>query len=108
MIPENLDVRPRCPIRTTMELIGGKWKLLIIFGLAPQALRLSQLKKRIPDISEKMLIQELKLLVESELVERIDHQEAPPRVTYQLTDKGRKVLPLIEEMRHFATEYEKK
>jgi len=98
-------VTPRCPIRTTLELVGGKWKLLILFQLAEQPLRYSQLKRQIPDISEKMLIQELKLLADSRLVKRINYGEVPPRVDYKLTDKGRNALPLIEEMRNFALAY---
>ena len=99
-------VTARCPIRTALELIGGKWKLLILFQLSGPALRLSVLKRRIPDISEKMLIQELKSLVDSELVSRVNYGEVPPRVEYALTEKGRSALPLIEAMRIFAADYE--
>jgi DNA-binding HxlR family transcriptional regulator len=107
MSVELIKITPRCPIRTTLELIGGKWKLLIIFQLTEKPLRLSQLKRQIPDISEKMLIQELKLLMESELVKRTNYGEVPPRVEYELTQKGIKVLPLIGEMKNFAEAYQK-
>ena len=99
-------VTARCPIRTTLELVGGKWKLMIIFQLAKNPLRLSELKKAIPDISEKMLIQELKKLVDSQLVTRKNYGEVPPRVSYQLNDIGHKVLPVLFEMKNFATHYE--
>ena len=56
-----VNVTLRCPIRTTIELVGGKWKLLILFQLSIRPFRLSELKRQIPDISEKMLIQELNL-----------------------------------------------
>jgi DNA-binding HxlR family transcriptional regulator len=102
-----INITARCPIRTTLELIGGKWKLLILFQLAEQPLRFSELKRQIPDISEKMLIQELKTLAESKLVNRINHGEVPPRVEYELTERGRHALPLIEEMRNFALAYER-
>jgi DNA-binding HxlR family transcriptional regulator len=105
MKEEVIKITARCPIRTTIELIGGKWKLLIVYQLAGNALRLSELKKRLPDISEKMLIQELKNLVESQLVSRTNHGEVPPRVEYALTEKGHLVLPLIAEMRNFAIQY---
>jgi len=98
-------ITARCPIRTTLELLGGKWRLLIIFQLAEQPLRYSELRRQIPDISEKMLIQELKFLADSQLVERINYGEVPPRVEYKLTDKGRNALPLIAEMRNFALAY---
>ncbi len=98
-------ITARCPIRTTLELLGGKWRLLIIFQLAEQPLRYSELRRQIPDISEKMLIQELKFLADSQLVERINYGEVPPRVEYKLTNKGRNALPLIAEMRNFARAY---
>ncbi len=103
-----IKVTARCPIRTTLELLGGKWKLLIIFQLAEAPLRLSELRRRIPDISEKMLIQELKSLTENHLILRENYGEVPPRVEYSLTDKGKNALPLIGSMRNFAMEYEQK
>ncbi|WP_026999424.1 winged helix-turn-helix transcriptional regulator [Eisenibacter elegans] len=106
MSKEALRVSNRCPIRTTLELLGGKWKLLILFQLSGEALRLSALKKAIPDISEKMLIQELKNLTDSGLVLRQNYGEVPPRVEYRLSEKGQKALPLIAQMRDFALAYE--
>ncbi|MEM8524977.1 MAG: helix-turn-helix domain-containing protein [Bacteroidota bacterium] len=103
---EIIKVTARCPIRTTLELVGGKWKLLILYQLSGEALRLSALKRQIPDISEKMLIQSLKDLVDSKLVERKNFGEVPPRVEYSLTAIGHKVMPLITEMRNFAQLYE--
>jgi DNA-binding HxlR family transcriptional regulator len=101
-----LKVTARCPIRTTTDLLGGKWKLLILFQLAPNPLRPSELKRLIPDISEKMLIQELKTLCDSRLVSRKNFGEVPPKVLYELTAIGHKIMPLIAEMRNFALEYE--
>ena len=98
-------VTAKCPIRTTLELVGGKWKLLILSRLFEKPLRLSELKKTIPDISEKMLIQELKILIDSELIKRINFGEVPPRVEYSILEKGRNVKPLIEQMEIFAKAY---
>lgn len=103
---EKSKVTPRCPIRTTLELLGGKWKLLIIQELAKGPIRLSQLKKQIPDISEKMLIQELKHLVNSDLASRKNFGEVPPRVEYSITEQGKKALPLIKELAQFGMQYE--
>lgn len=101
----SIQITPRCPIRTTLELVGGKWKLLILFQLFKGSLRLNELKKSIPDISEKMLIQELKNLVDSDLVSRKNFGEVPPRVEYALTEKGKAAMPLIEAMRDFGLGY---
>ena len=106
MNEEIIKVTARCPIRTTLELVGGKWKLLIVYQLVKEPLRLSALKRQIPDISEKMLIQTLKSLVESKLVERKNFGEVPPRVEYKLTAIGHQIMPLISEMRNFAQVYE--
>lgn len=108
MVKEKIYVTARCPIRTTLEMIGGKWKLLILQQLYNnKELRLSELKSMIPDISEKMLIQELKTLVESALVHRENYGEVPPRVGYALTEKGAHIKPLIDAMINFARLYEK-
>jgi DNA-binding HxlR family transcriptional regulator len=102
---EQVHITARCPIRTTLELVGGKWKLLILHQLAATPLRFGVLRTSIPDISEKMLIQELKTLVDSDLVSRKNFGEVPPRVEYALTDKGRHAMPLIREMSAFAHKY---
>ncbi|MBK6905537.1 MAG: helix-turn-helix transcriptional regulator [Saprospirales bacterium] len=104
---EVIKVTARCPIRTTLELIGGKWKLLIVFQLAAKPLRLSELKRLIPDVSEKMLIQELKNLIDSKLAVRKNFGEVPSRVEYELTPIAHKLIPLIHEMKRFAASYEK-
>jgi DNA-binding HxlR family transcriptional regulator len=101
-----IKVTARCPIRTTIELVGGKWKLLIVFQLAEKPARLSDLKRQIPDISEKMLIQELKNLTDSRLVERHNFGEVPPKVEYSLTAMGHKVMPLITAMRDLGLMYQ--
>lgn len=95
----------QCPIRTTLDLLGGKWRLLIIAQLKEEQKRLSVLKRDIPEISEKMLIQELKFMVESRLVFRKNYGEVPPRVEYGLTEAGKLVLPLLGHMKDFAEGY---
>ena len=99
-------ITARCPIRTTLELVGGKWKLMLIFQLSSKPLRLSELKRAIPDISEKMLIQELKKLIDSHIVTRKNFGEVPPKVEYHLNDIGFQVLPLLAAMKNFAQQYE--
>lgn len=99
------EISARCPIRTTLELVGGKWKLLIVYQLGIKNQRLSELKRNIPDASEKMLIQELKHLVESGLAVRINYGEVPPKVEYHLTDIGKEILPLITHIRNYGLKY---
>jgi len=87
-------------------MLGGKWRLLILVQLAQAELRPSALRRLIPDISEKMLAQELRHLVDSQLVERQDFGEIPPRVVYRITPRGRLALPVVEAMAQFAQAYE--
>ena len=100
-----ISVTPRCPIRTTLELLGGKWRLLIIHQIGEQTVRFGELKRSLPDISEKMLVQELKNLVDNGLIIRRSYGEVPPRVDYRLTAQGKKVLPLIDHLRTFGEAY---
>ncbi len=101
--PSKQPITARCPIRTTLELVGGKWKLLLLFQLYQQPQRWSSLKKQLPDISEKMLTQELNILVDSLLIERVEQSS---HSFYRLTDKGKAVWPLLQAMRTFAQAYE--
>lgn len=94
-----------CPVRKSFEVIGGKWKLLIVDCCKTETKRYGELKKLIPDISEKMLIQELKALVEVGILDKKSYREVPPKVEYSLTRKGRKVIPIIEILRDFGEEY---
>lgn len=104
----NKNISARCPVRTTLELVGGKWKLLIIQQLGNETLRLSEIRKNIPEISEKMLIQELKFLVQNDMVERNNLGEVPPKVNYRLTEKGKLAFPLIEAIQQFGLAYQAK
>ena len=86
-----------CGIDITMSFIGGKWKCVVLWYLRNDSFRFSQLKRLIPDITEKMLSIQLKSLQEDGLIERHSFGEkAPFRVQYQLTDFGRSLIPVIE------------
>jgi DNA-binding HxlR family transcriptional regulator len=91
-----------CPVKRTLEVIGGKWKLRIINHIGNEVRRYGDVRRLLPDISEKMLIQELKSLVEYDIISKKSYNEIPPKVEYALTKKGKKVLPLIDYMRNFG------
>ncbi len=91
-----------CPVKKTLEVIGGKWKLRIIAQIDNNICRYGDLRRLLPDISEKMLIQELKSLVAYEILNKKSYNEIPPKVEYSLTKKGKKILPLIAYMSNFG------
>ncbi|MBK7850457.1 MAG: helix-turn-helix transcriptional regulator [Bacteroidetes bacterium] len=87
-----------CALDVTMNFIGGKWKTVVIWYLRKDKKRFGELKKHIPDITEKMLSLTLRQLESDGLVERTVFAEVPPRVEYSLTAHGKSLLPLVEEM----------
>lgn len=93
-----------CPVRKSLELIGGKWRLLILFQINERVIRYGELKRAIPGISEKVLIEELNFLVESKLVSKKAYPEVPPRVEYSLTELGLKTLPIADKLANFGLE----
>jgi DNA-binding HxlR family transcriptional regulator len=87
-----------CPVTYVMNKIGGYWKPIILYHLSTGAKRYSELKRAIPEITEKMLIQHLKQLQEDNLVLRTAQHVVPPVVTYSLTDSGAKLQPILNAM----------
>ncbi|MBC8033761.1 MAG: helix-turn-helix transcriptional regulator [Chitinophagaceae bacterium] len=87
-----------CPITSTMTMIGGRWKLAIIWHLRNGALRYNEIMKSIPGISEKMLIQQLKELIKSGWVIKKDFREIPPRTEYRLTKTGESFTPILKSI----------
>jgi DNA-binding HxlR family transcriptional regulator len=85
-------------LKRTLEVICGKWRLFIIFQLSEEARRYGELRKMIPEVSEKVLVQELKELVALGVLEKKSYNEMPPRVEYSLTIKGQKALPVLLEL----------
>jgi DNA-binding HxlR family transcriptional regulator len=85
-------------VRATIKALGGKWKLLILWFLKDQSRRFSELKKLIPEISEKVLIQQLRELEKDDIVERTVKSEVPLKVEYSFTEYGRTLIPVISAM----------
>lgn len=91
-----------CPVGNTLKIIGGKWRLRIINEIGEERRRFGELKRLIPDISEKMLIQELKALTEYGILEKKAYKEIPPKVEYYLTEKGKYIIPILDEIKKVA------
>ncbi len=91
-----------CPLRKALKAFGGKWNLIIIKSLGNEELRFSEVRSKIPDISEKVLIDKLKVLTEQKLVIRKDFNEIPPKVSYRLSKLGVQALVIVEEIEDFG------
>jgi DNA-binding HxlR family transcriptional regulator len=85
-----------CAMDITMDYIGGKWKTVVLWYLIGKTLRFGELKKKIPDITEKMLSIQLKNLEKDGLIERVVYEEVPLRVEYSLTDFGKTLIPVLK------------
>lgn len=85
-----------CPVEVTMSVIGGKWTTAILWYLKGRTLRYGELKKLLVNISEKVLINELKSLEKKGLIVRKSFNEVPPRVEYSLSSYGKSVIPIVD------------
>ena len=93
-----------CPVETTLGLIGGKYKALILWHLSAGTLRFSQLQKAVT-ATPRMLTLQLRELESDGLVSRTVYPEVPPRVEYAMTDLGRSLMPILTAIRDWGTEY---
>lgn len=94
-----------CPITTFHRIISGKWKILILWYLTMKPLRFSELKRKLPDVTQKMLTNQLRSLEEDGLVQRKVYPVVPPKVEYSLSDIGKEMIPLLESMYRYGIMY---
>ena len=94
-----------CPVETTLELIGGKYKSLILLHLSNGKLRFSELRSRITKATPKMLTQQLRELETQNLIHREVYPVIPPKVEYSLTETGKSLLPILVAMRDWGAGY---
>src|SRR5882672_10664882 len=93
---------PTCPVCATADIVCGKWTILVIRDLAEGRSRFCELERSLAGISPRTLSLRLRALEEEAIVERHTFPEVPPRVEYSLTDKGRALLPIIDDMREYG------
>ncbi len=94
-----------CPVEAVTDLIGGRWKIVILSRLMHGTRRYGEIKHSISDITEKMLIQQLRQLEEDGLIERRQYPEVPPRVEYSLTKKGKTLVPIFQKIGDWGREH---
>ena len=97
-----------CPVATTINLIGNKWKLLIIRDLLGETKRFGELRRSLDGISQRVLTENLRALESDGLLERRVFAEVPPRVEYSLTALGKSLKPILDAMWNWGEEYQAK
>lgn len=94
-----------CPTETALGIIGGKWKGMILWCLAQKTMRFSELHRTIPNITQRMLIKQLRDLEDCEIIERKVYPEVPPKVEYFLSPHGQKLKPILDSLEDWSREF---
>jgi len=97
----------QCPVATAIDVIGGKWTIIILYHLRGKTLRFGELKREIPKITQKMLTHQLRALEENKLLTRKVYAEVPPRVEYTPTKLADKLNPALDLLCKWGGEYQK-
>ncbi|MCM1222495.1 MAG: helix-turn-helix transcriptional regulator [Lachnospiraceae bacterium] len=98
---------PECPVATTVQLIGSKWKLLIVRNLMSRPWRFNELKKDLAGISQKVLTDSLRALEQDGILTRTVYPEVPPHVEYSLSELGESMRPILKAMEDWGQAYQK-
>lgn len=99
------DEMPACPVATTVQMIGSKWKLLIMRNLLVRPWRFNELKKNLEGISQKVLTDSLRSMEDDGIIIRTVYPEVPPRVEYALSELGESMRPIIKSMEQWGLDY---
>lgn len=89
------DLNPALEVEAALRVVGGKWKVLIVWHLKEQTRRYGELRRSIPNITEKMLIRQLRELEANGIITRTDYQTVPPHVEYSLSEYGQSLIPVL-------------
>lgn len=88
----------KCPLQAAINVIGGKWKTIILYTLSDKTMRFGEIKKAIPKITQKMLTQQLRELESDGLVTRVVYAEVPPKVEYSQTKLAKELRPILNQL----------
>lgn len=102
------ELKSRCSVEATLGVIGGRWKAAVLFQLATGTQRFGQLRKLLPNITQRMLTLQLRELEEDGLVRRTVYAEVPPRVEYELTAWGESLRPILHAMCEWGQRYRRR
>ncbi len=102
---DRLDCSPGCPVEATLALIGGKWKGVVLYHLIEGTLRFGEIRRRIPNVTQRMLTNQLRELESDGLIARKVYAQVPPRVEYSLTARGLTLKPVILTLKAWGDDH---
>ena len=95
---------PACPVQRVIEMIGGKWKLVILFHLLDGTKRFNELRRLMPEVTQRMLTRQLRELEEHEIVKRKVYPQIPPKVEYSVTELGKSLKSILDVIHDWGAE----
>jgi len=99
------DCNHGCPVEATLDVIGGKWKGVILYHLLTETIRFNQLRRLMPDITQRMLTKQLRELEADNLIARKVYPEVPPKVEYSMTEYGMTLAPVIHALQAWGSQH---
>ena len=97
------DCNQGCPVEASLEVIGGKWKGIILYHLLSETIRFNELRRMMPEITQRMLTKQLRELEADNLVSRKVYAQVPPKVEYSMTQYGKTLAPVIQALQTWGT-----
>ncbi|WP_432453308.1 MULTISPECIES: winged helix-turn-helix transcriptional regulator [unclassified Agarivorans] len=108
MSHSDYDCNNGCPVEATLEVIGGKWKGIVLYHLLSETIRFNELRRLMPEITQRMLTKQLRELEADNLISRKIYAEVPPKVEYSITTYGKSLTPIIEALHAWGVQHLKK
>lgn len=105
MAHQKYDCNEGCPVEATLGVIGGKWKGVILYHLMSETIRFNELRRMMPEITQRMLTKQLRELEADNLVLRKVYPEVPPKVEYSMTDYGKTLTPIIQALQAWGLQH---
>ncbi|MBU2706908.1 helix-turn-helix transcriptional regulator [Zooshikella marina] len=105
MAHTNYNCNPGCPVEAALEVIGGKWKGVILYHLLSETMRFNELRRVMPEVTQRMLTKQLRELEADNLIARKVYPEVPPKVEYSMTEYGKTLTPVIHSLQQWGSRH---
>ncbi|MEM9093153.1 MAG: helix-turn-helix domain-containing protein [Cyanobacteria bacterium P01_F01_bin.53] len=105
MAHDRYDCAAGCPVEATLDIIGGKWKGVILYHLLSKTLRFNELRRLMPTVTQRMLTKQLRELESNNLIARKVYPEVPPKVEYSMTEYGKTLAPIIQALQAWGLQH---